>query len=92
LKKKSDNILNIENLSIGYTSKKENTVIASDIDIELSEGQLVGLIGINGAGKSTLLRTLSGLQNPLSGNCILDQSPIHGISKTKRCSYGASDF
>lgn len=73
-------ILTLENLSIGYTSKKGNAVIASDIDIELSKGQLVGLIGINGAGKSTLLRTLSGLQNPLSGNCILDQSPIHTMA------------
>ncbi|WP_299680908.1 ABC transporter ATP-binding protein [uncultured Dokdonia sp.] len=74
------NILTIENLSIGYTSKKGNAVIASDIDLTLPKGQLVGLIGINGAGKSTLLRTLSGLQNPLSGKCILEQTPIHNIT------------
>ena len=73
-------VLTLENLSIGYTSKKGNAIIASDIQVTLPQGQLVGLIGINGAGKSTLLRTLSGLQNPLSGNCILEQTPIHSIA------------
>jgi len=73
-------ILNIENLSIGYPSKKGNTVIASNIHLSIPKGNLIGLIGINGAGKSTLLRTLSGLQNPLSGNCMLDKTPIHTIT------------
>lgn len=60
-------ILKTQNLDIGYTSKKENTIVASNINIELESGKLVGLIGANGIGKSTLLRTLTNVQNPLSG-------------------------
>jgi iron complex transport system ATP-binding protein len=73
---KQHSILSTENLSIGYPSKKGDTIIASGIQVALPQGQLVGLIGINGSGKSTLLRTLSGLQSPLSGNITLNGNPL----------------
>jgi ABC-type polysaccharide/polyol phosphate transport system ATPase subunit len=38
-----------------------------DINLELHEGQRVGIIGHNGAGKSTLLRVLAGVYPPTSG-------------------------
>lgn len=60
-------ILKTKNLTIGYASKKGKTVIASNINIELNKGELVGLIGTNGIGKSTLLRTLTNVQNALNG-------------------------
>ena len=69
-------ILKTENLSIGYTSKKEKTIIASSINIELKKGELIGLIGANGIGKSTLLRTLTHVQNPLKGNIIINDKNI----------------
>lgn len=61
-------ILKTKDLEIGYTSKKENTVVASNINIKLESGKLVGLIGANGIGKSTLLRTLTNVQSPLNGD------------------------
>ena len=76
---KSENqhiILKTTDLSIGYISKKEQTVIASNINIQLKTGELVGLIGANGIGKSTLLRTLTNVQNPLSGSIEIDQKNI----------------
>ena len=38
-----------------------------DIDLDLPEGQVMGLVGVNGAGKSTLLRLLTGLAAPDAG-------------------------
>ena len=69
-------ILTTENLSIGYSRKKENSVIGSSINIRLTEGKLVSLIGANGVGKSTLLRTITGLQNSISGKVVLYGKPI----------------
>lgn len=72
-------VLATENLSIGYPSKKGDTLIASGIDLAIPQGQLVGLVGINGAGKSTLIRTLAGLQSSLSGNISLNETLISNI-------------
>ncbi len=69
-------ILKTEDLSIGYASKKAKTIIASNINIELKKGELIGLIGANGIGKSTLLRTLTHVQNPLKGHIFLNGKNI----------------
>ena len=42
------------------------------ISLEVSDGEIVALIGSNGAGKSTTLRTISGLMKPKSGSIIYD--------------------
>ena len=38
------------------------------VSFEVSEGEIVALIGANGAGKSTILKTVSGLMHPRSGS------------------------
>jgi iron complex transport system ATP-binding protein len=69
-------VLKTKQLSIGYATKKAKTVIANNINIELHKGELVGLVGANGIGKSTLLRTLTNVQNPLSGNVFINTKNI----------------
>lgn len=75
-KNKKHIILKTENVSIGYASKKAKNIVASNINIELHKGELVGLIGGNGIGKSTLLRTLSHVQNPLDGQVFINKKNI----------------
>jgi len=55
-------------LSIGYTHKGEQLLIAKELNLHADKGNFVAIIGKNGSGKSTLLRTLAGIQSPLSGN------------------------
>ncbi|RZN80920.1 MAG: ABC transporter ATP-binding protein [Winogradskyella sp.] len=69
---KSNIILKTENLSIGYKTKKKEIVVVSNINVELQQGQLIGLVGANGIGKSTLLRTLIKVQPSLSGSILLN--------------------
>jgi len=70
-------ILRTEGLSIGYSSKKEQTIIGSNININLQQGELIGLIGANDIGKSTLLRTLTNVQKPLQGSIQINGKNMH---------------
>jgi len=46
--------------------------IVADVDLEVRQGELLGIIGPNGAGKTTLFNLLSGLYRPTSGTIQLD--------------------
>jgi iron complex transport system ATP-binding protein len=73
-------ILGSNNLTIGYAVKKQQTVIARDINISLEKAKLVCLLGKNGIGKSTLLRTISKVQPSLSGDLFIENKKIEQIS------------
>lgn len=73
-------ILKAENISIGYSHKKKQKVVAENISISLEKGKLISLIGANGIGKSTLLRTITGIQKPISGGIFLNDKNIVGYT------------
>lgn len=79
-KKNQNIILNTKDLSIGYINRKDRITIASNINIELNSGELVGLIGANGIGKSTLLRTLTKIQPKLNGEIEINGKPLDKYS------------
>ncbi len=80
MKQSKEHIIKTLNLSIGYTSKKQVSVIASDLSINLEAGNLVCLLGKNGIGKSTLLRTLTKVQPALSGAIFIDDKNLNDLS------------
>ena len=57
------------------------------VDLEVSDGQLVGLIGPNGAGKTTFIDAISGFV-PYRGRVALDGQPLDGLSATRRARRG----
>ncbi|WP_339890041.1 ABC transporter ATP-binding protein [uncultured Flavobacterium sp.] len=69
-------VLHTTNLTIGYTSKSNTTTIAKNLNINLSSGKLIGLIGANGIGKSTLLKTITGIIKPLEGSVFINDKLI----------------
>jgi iron complex transport system ATP-binding protein len=78
---KQNIILRTENLSIGYQKKKNDKIIASDINLEIEKGKLVTILGKNGIGKSTLLRTIAKVQNPISGDIFIATKKLKELSE-----------
>lgn len=58
----------VTNLTGGYG----NQPVIHDIDFELQNGEIIGLIGLNGAGKSTTIKHMLGLLRPISGTLQID--------------------
>jgi iron complex transport system ATP-binding protein len=77
--------LRTQNLAIGYApTRNERHTVAEDLELELSAGELVCLLGPNGIGKSTLMRTLSGLQPALSGEIRLGGQLLKDLTARHR--------
>ncbi len=57
-------IVEIRNLSVGY---EDRPYVLKDVNLDVYEGDFLGIIGPNGGGKTTLLKTLLSLVKPTSG-------------------------
>lgn len=73
-------VLKTNNLTIGYSNKKEKSIVASAMNIELHKGELIGLVGANGIGKSTFLRTITKVQPEISGEVFINNKAISKYS------------
>ena len=68
-------ILRIKDLSFGYDKDKE---IFSKINLEIFEGEILGILGPSGIGKSSLLRLITGLESPKSGEILFKGEVLSG--------------
>ena len=73
--------LQTQNLTVGYDKKR---VVLSNINIGLSQNEVVGLMGSNGTGKTTLANTMVGLLKPLDGKILWEGKPISSKELVKK--------
>ena len=64
----------LENVSFGYDDKK---VILNNINLSISKGKTIGIIGESGAGKSTFVSLLTGLIKPTKGEILIGNKPLN---------------
>ena len=76
-------MLTCENLRASYG----DIAALRGVDLHVSAGETVALIGVNGAGKSTLLRAISGLL-PIDGEIRFDETSLRGRSPERRAQIG----
>jgi branched-chain amino acid transport system ATP-binding protein len=74
----------------GVSTYYGNIQALKNISMEVSEGEIITLIGANGAGKTTTLMSISGLVPPRQGEIIFKDRPIHGMSPEKIVALGIS--
>ncbi len=69
-------LLRLEGVCKTYT----NAVAAANVELEVREGEVVGLVGESGAGKSTLARMILGLECPDAGEVFFEGRELNGLS------------
>ncbi|MFP5112766.1 methionine ABC transporter ATP-binding protein [Bacillaceae bacterium C204] len=60
-------MISIKNVQKIFPSKQGQLRAVDDVNLEIQEGEIFGVIGYSGAGKSTLIRMLNGLELPTNG-------------------------
>ena len=71
--KKTKAILKLEKISLKFGRK----IILDNLNLELSNGQILGLLGPNGVGKSTIFNLITGLLSPDFGSIIINSETVN---------------
>ena len=75
-------LVNIKNLSKSYGEKK----VLDNINLTITNGKIVGLLGKNGAGKTTLIKLINDLLTPTEGKILINGKSV-GVETKKIISY-----
>ncbi len=75
-------LLEIKNLNKSFNNKE----VLKDINISITKGKIIGLLGKNGAGKTTLIKLINDLLTKTSGEILINGKEI-GVESKKVISY-----
>ena len=75
-----DPIIQVQHLCKTFQVKGNVVDAAKDISFDIERGDIFGIIGLSGAGKSTLVRCLNLLEQPTSGDVIVDGKNLTKLS------------
>jgi len=71
-------VLQVEGLSVAFDGNR----VVDSVSLEVSRGEVVGLVGANGSGKTTLVRTIAGLLNAEAGAVRIDGQLASDVNNT----------
>ena len=77
-------VLKLKNISKEFIEPRRNIVALNKINLELSDGQCIGLLGPSGSGKSTLLQIAGLLDTPTNGEIIINGEKCNTLSQEKK--------
>jgi len=76
-------ILTIINLSFSYFSDKGEVPVLKNTSLDVFENEFICLVGPSGCGKSTLLNLVAGFLKPISGEILVNDEKVNGISHNR---------
>lgn len=78
-KQKTKEIIFIENLNFQY--EKKGKKILQQLNLQIKEGELIGIVGPSGCGKSTLIKILTKLEQKSSGTVLINSFDLDTLSR-----------
>ena len=79
-----DSILSVQNISKTYQSAGRTLPVLEDISFSVPAGSTLSIVGPSGSGKTTLLGLCAGLDRATSGNVMLENINLNGLSEDQR--------
>src|SRR4029077_20622513 len=81
---RSNSVLAARGIGKTVKSGSSDLVILRDIDLEITPGEALGVVGASGSGKSTLLAILAGLDTPTTGSVELAGTDLFQVDEDTR--------
>lgn len=79
-------VMNVQNITRSLPLGHERIEILKGISFQIMSGEFVSIVGPSGSGKSTLLGIIAGLDNPTTGQVLIDSVDITRMSENKLAS------
>ena len=76
-------MIELQNLSKTYSSPAGDVEALRDINLQIRDGEIFGIIGLSGAGKSTLVRCINLLERPTDGRVLIDGKNITTLPRSE---------
>ncbi|MCI9335494.1 MAG: ABC transporter ATP-binding protein [Lachnospiraceae bacterium] len=76
-------ILKCDGIRKVYGEKNNQVIALNGIDLSISKGEFVALVGASGSGKSTLLHILGSVDKPTSGRVVIDGTELSTLNRTQ---------
>ena len=76
-------MIETENLKKTYKQGSLKVKAVDNVNLEISDGEFTAIVGPSGSGKTTLLNCIGGLDDPTSGNVIIDDEVISSYSSSQ---------
>lgn len=76
-------VLDAQNVSKTYLDGGKSTDVLHGLNLQISKGESVAIIGSSGSGKSTLLHVLGGLDTPTKGDVWINGTKLRGLNETQ---------
>ncbi len=77
-------MIKVTNLTKTYKDGNKETQVLKGIDFEAKEGEFIAIMGKSGAGKSTLMYQMSLLDEPTSGEILLDGKKVYTMTNSEK--------
>ena len=74
-------VVKISNLCKTYGKDETKVEALKDVNLTISEGEFVAIVGASGSGKSTLLHLIGGVDRPTSGEVIVDGTNVYKMNE-----------
>ena len=73
-------LIELRHLTKTFRGKTQTVDALKDINLDIHQGDIYGIIGMSGAGKSTLVRCINFLEKPTSGSVVIDGKDLASLT------------